>query len=65
MSLLRYNWLRKCGYCTVSGQNWRDPEFGNTWVELIMKKGLRLKKVKINGAMKWREYKWLEEKENE
>jgi hypothetical protein len=48
MSLLRYNWLRNRGYKTVSGHNYRDSDFGDEWVELVMQKGKRIKRTRLN-----------------
>jgi hypothetical protein len=61
MSMLRYNWLRRLGYRVVDGENWRDPDVGNRWTELVMTNGKKLKRVKINGSTTWRGYQTIEE----
>ncbi|WP_241473813.1 hypothetical protein [Mycolicibacterium neoaurum] len=60
----RYNWLRRRGYVTVTGTNWRDPDLGSEWCELVMMKDQKIKKVSING-MTWRAIVAIEEVERE
>lgn len=43
----RYNLLRRLGWRTVSGINFYDPDFGDQWTELSMRKGKRLKRVRV------------------
>jgi len=60
MSLLRYNWLRRLGYRTINGSNYRDPDFGTEWTELIMSNGSKLKHVKIECGTTWRGFQEME-----
>lgn len=65
MALLRYKYLRKRGYKTITGADYRDPDTYHTWTELIMQKGNKLKFVRVDGPMKLAEFKELEARDEQ
>jgi len=51
MSTLRYNWLRRLGYKTVAGSNFVDPDTGDEWVEIVLRKKAKIKRTSLKSLL--------------